>query len=127
MTQRDLFDFGLAEPLASPAPPANRTEASADHEGERLKRIGMDRAAMSKDTLLGYARGLAVDLARENGGLCHADMVAEALAKEGRPPLGDAAGSLWLKHVWEFSGNYHLSERPASHRNRLMVWRLKHQ
>ena len=26
MSQMDLFDHGLAEPLASPAPPANRTE-----------------------------------------------------------------------------------------------------
>lgn len=95
-------------------------------KGEERKRVGMARAAASKESQLGYARGLAMDLARANGGLCHADMVAEALAKEGRAPLGDAAGSLWLKHVWEFSGQYHLSERPASHRNRLMVWRLKH-
>jgi hypothetical protein len=95
-------------------------------EGERRKREGQQRAAMSKDTLLGYARGLAVDLARENGGLCHADMVAEALTKEGKPLLGDAAGSLWLKHVWEFSGTFHFSTRPGQHRNRLMIWRLRH-
>lgn len=121
-----LFDDLHAEPLASPAPPANRTEARADHEGERLKREGMERAAMSKDTLLGYARGLAVDLARENGGLCHADMVAEALAKEGRPPLGNAAGSLFLGHVWEFTGQRVKSQRAHAHANELKVWRLRH-
>lgn len=118
MNQLDLFP--------TPAPPANRTEARADHEGERLKRIGMDRAAMSKDTLLGYARGLAVDLARENGGLCHADMVAEALAKEGRPPLGNAAGSLFLGHVWEFTGQRVKSQRAHAHANELKLWRLRH-
>lgn len=127
VSQLTLFSTSPAEPtVAQAAREAAEMAARNARDGERRKREGQARAAQSKESQLGYARGLAVDIARENGGLCHADLVAEALAKEGRPPLGDAAGSLWLKHVWEFSGKYHLSERPASHRNRLMVWRLKY-
>lgn len=116
-TQKTMFALH-AEPLAAPV-------RKIESEGERLKREGMRIAAMPKESQLGYARELAVEIALAGDGTCHADLVAAALEKEGRPPLGDAAGSLWLKHVWEFSGRYHLSERPASHRNRLMVWRLK--
>jgi hypothetical protein len=119
MNQMDLFSHGLAEPLAAPQPP----EVT---EGERRKREGMARAAMSKETLLGYARELAVDLAKENGGLCHADLVAEALAKEGREPLGNAAGSLFVGHVWEFTGQRVKSQRAHAHANELKVWRLRH-
>lgn len=109
-----LFDDLYREPLAKPSP-----------TGEQLKAEGMRRAAESKESQLGYARYLAVDLARDNGGLCHADMVAAALEAEGRPSLGNAAGSLFSGDQWTWTGEFVKSQRPHAHSNLLRLWRYK--
>jgi hypothetical protein len=119
-TQLTMFD------TSAPAQYDNMPLPDRQPEGERRKREGMRAAAQSKESQLGYARELALDLARENGGLCHADMVAEALAKEGRPDLGNAMWAVFMPHVWEFTGERVKSERPQANRNELKVWRLKH-
>jgi hypothetical protein len=120
--QLELFSPNR-EPLA---PPVSPKLAEAREEGERLRREGMRRAAINGAGLLGYARELAFDLARANGGECHADMVAAALKAEGYQSLGNAAGSLFAPSMWEDTGKIFKSERPESHRNKLVVWRLKH-
>jgi hypothetical protein len=124
MTQQPtLFEIHGQE-RAAPLPPPK--PLADPQEGDKRKREGMQRAASSKPNQLGYARELALDLARSNGGECHADMVAEALAKEGRPSLGNAAGSVFLPSVWEDTGKVFKSERPEAHRNKLVVWRLRY-
>jgi len=122
-TQRTMFDVD-APPQYDHMPLAPAPDRKA--EGERRKREGMAAAAQSKDSQLGYARELAMDLARANDGICDADMVAEALEREGRTGLGNAAGSLFLTHVWEFTGLRVKSKRAHAHANELKVWRLKH-
>jgi hypothetical protein len=122
MGQLDLFETTAPTPYDhNPLPPQPLPE-----EGEARKRAGMSRAAASKESQLGYARELAMDLARANDGICDADMVAEALEREGRPGLGNAAGSLFLTHVWEFTGLRVKSKRAHAHANELKVWRLIH-
>jgi hypothetical protein len=86
----------------------------------------MARAAQSQESALGYARELAMDLAKAGNGECTADMVAEALEKEGRAPLGNAAGSLFLTHVWEWTGERRNSTRPNQHAKERKVWKLRY-
>ena len=124
MTQRTFIDLTAPEQYdGNPLAPV-RGEAS---EGEQRKREGMARAAASKDSQLGYARELAMDLALKNDGICDADMVAAALEAEGRPTLGNAAGSLFLSNVWEWTGLRVKSQRKQANANELKVWRLKFQ
>jgi hypothetical protein len=121
--QTTMFDVEAPTPYDNtPLPPQALPE-----KGEERKREGMARAAASKESQLGYARGLAMDLARANEGICDADMVAAALEAEGRPTLGNAAGSLFLTHVWEWTGLRVKSQRPQANANELKVWRLKFQ
>jgi hypothetical protein len=95
---------------------------------EAAKVAGMHEAAEHKSSLLKYARGLAVQIAR--GRLsreCTADDVAEALVDAGisSRALGNAAGSLFAGEWWEFTGRYERSARVHAHSNLLRVWRLR--
>lgn len=128
MAQLDLFSLHR-EPLAKPAPVPPST-------GEELKREGVQRAAASKDSQLGAARCIAYDIATgvlphadgvlRADRLCNADDVAAVLEAEGRPSLGNAAGSLFAEQVWEFTGARVKSQRAHAHSNELKVWRLKY-
>lgn len=111
MTQPTLFDL-YREPLAPPT-------------GEQLKSDGMRRAAESKQSQLSYARYLAIDLAKANSGLCHADMVAAALEAEGKPGLGNAAGSLFAGDQWKWTGEFVKSQRAIAHSNLLRLWKYQ--
>lgn len=149
MAQLSLFDdapqpAAPPTPTQRPAPPRRRRERTAIE----LKREGMDRATWGKEEQLGYARELAFDIARgivakhdgvrRADGLCHADDVAAAWARENAeraahklepmPWLGNAAGSIFkLAHVWEATNlPPFISRRPEGHGNKLTVWRLRH-
>ncbi len=121
MTKQTLL-FQDREPL-SPQPKA---PARAESEGERLKRIGMARAAKSGADLLAVAREFAFDIQRENGGECDADKVAAAMQAEGYPSLGNAAGSIFVCANWTWTGRFVKSTRSQAHQNLLRVWRWKH-
>jgi hypothetical protein len=127
MNQPTLFDDLYREPLVSPP-------AAALAPGEVLKRQGMERARDAKADAVGYARELAVDIARgvlrkANGeyvadGLCNADDVAAQLEREGKPSLGNAAGVLFQDGNWVFV-EFIKSVRPHAHANLLRQWRRK--
>jgi hypothetical protein len=125
--QLELFSPNR-EPLA---PPVSPKLAAAREEGERLKRQGMERAAWSKERLLGYARECALDIARgvlgkRKDGCVTADDVAAQLEAEKLPGLGNAAGSLFTGGAFEFTGRREKSKRPHAHQNELKVWKLKY-
>lgn len=148
MAQLSLFEDETPPapptPTQRPAPPRRRREATA----VELKHEGMDRATWGKERLLGHARELAHDIAtgvvakhdgtRRADGLCHADDVAAAWARENAeraaakltqtPWLGNAAGSIFkIQHVWEATTlPPFISRRPEGHCNKLTVWRLRH-
>lgn len=125
MTDKLLFDDLYAAETTSQAAARRQAEAEAA-EGEQLRREGMERAAKSGAGLLGVAREIAFDLQRENGGLCNADQVAEVMAREGYPSLGNAAGSIFTSGNWEWTGEFVKSERAQAHQNLLRQWRWKH-
>jgi hypothetical protein len=118
MTQQSLFELHH-EPLSAPVvkPPPS---------GEQLRKEGQAQAAASKESHVGYARELAVDIAMSRQDrCCNMLLVNEALAAEGRPGLGPAAGSVFLSHVWEFTGQRVKDTRAHAHSNEIKVWRLK--
>lgn len=140
MNQLDLFSTTAPAqyddmPLASPAPPAYRTEARADHEGERLKREGMERATWGKERLLGHAREIACDVARgelpgadgitRRVGICTADDVAAQFEREGLEWIGNAAGQLFQDGNWTWTGRMVKSARAHAHQNLLREWKWK--
>jgi hypothetical protein len=116
--QTSLFDL-YAEPLATPIAPVPT--------GESLKRQGMAAARDAKADAVGYARELAYDIARSRADrTCHMALVNEALAAEGKPGLGNAAGSVFATNVWEFTGQRVKDTRAHAHSNEIKVWRLRH-
>lgn len=94
-------------------------------EAERQKNIGRDVAAAAKESLLSYARELAVRIGRRQP-VVTADDVQLALECEGVSvfALGNSAGSLFAGKKWEPVG-WTKSKRVHSHGNRLREWRLK--
>lgn len=138
MTQRSLFGDTTAPAQYdhNPLPPQPLPEkGEADHEGERLKRIGMERATWGKERLLGHAREIAHDVARgelprANGchtlyGVCTADDVAAQFEREGLEWLGNAAGQLFQDGNWTWTGKMVKSSRAHAHQNLLREWKWK--
>lgn len=120
-SQRDLFDWGVAEPLAKPAPKPAPT-------GQQLKDEGIAKAAACRDTLLGIARGYAYDIACSRPDhTCHMQLVNEAMAADGYGGLSNAAGAVFRNNpqVWEATGRTHTDTRPQAHNNKLDIWRLR--
>ncbi len=136
MNQLDLFGDTTAPAQYDDMPLAPvRGEAS---EGERRKRLGMERATWGKERLLGHAREIACDVARgvapkADGrpvadGLCTADDVAAQFEREGMEWLGKAAGHIFFHDEnWVFTGRMVKSERPHANCNLLRVWKRKVQ
>jgi len=126
MTQPTLFDDLYREPLQTPLTREPLSPTGAERTGERLKREGIARAVESKANAVGYARELAYDIARSREDRCCTMIdVNEALAKEGRAGLGNAAGGVFLSSVWEDTGRVVKDTRPQAHSNKLTVWRLR--
>lgn len=148
MNQLSMFETSAPPQYDNmPAPP--RVES----EGERLKRIGMDRATWGKERQLGHAREIGHDIAtgvlpRADGlhsakGICTADDIAAqwdrenyeaqcAAELEGVEPqlvpwLGNAAGQIFQDGNWEWTGNLVKSARPHAHANLLREWKRKVQ
>ena len=94
-------------------------------KAQRAKEIGMTTAADNKKALLEYARGIAVELGRK--GDVSADDVQRVLEARGISvrALGNAAGSLFERKKWEWTGRFVKSQREHSHSNLLRVWRLR--
>jgi hypothetical protein len=98
-------------------------------ESKRRKEQGMTRAANSKPELLAVARECAIWHARFGGGLgtCTADDVARVMEDRGHnySNLGNAAGSIFKKSDWNFTGEYVKSAKASAHARDIKVWRLK--
>ena len=90
--------------------------------GQAAKAEGMGIAALSKSQLLTRARDMARALALKNDGRCNSDMVGREMKAHGLPPLGPAAGSLFVGPEWRFTGERVKSSLVSNHARELKVW-----
>lgn len=90
------------------------------------KQEGMAKAALARPVLLASAQDCARRIARTRGTVT-ADDVAEMLDGMGidYAALGNAAGSVFRKSEFEFTGQIVQSRRPSTHARCIKVWRLK--
>jgi hypothetical protein len=93
-------------------------------EGTRLKERGMALAAMHQGSTLAAARDYLSELARMRGTVT-ADDAADFIEREGLPPLGNAAGSLFKGSEWEPAGDRVLPRRSTNQAHHNRVWRLR--
>jgi hypothetical protein len=98
--------------------------------GETLKQQGMERARLARKELLIAARIIARDLADKAeyfGDGITIDDVMEVLETKrfSSADLGNAAGSVFLKRDFVFTGEWRKSKRTSSHARMIRVWRLR--
>jgi hypothetical protein len=128
--QPPLFPDNEPDPDKKPDKefPFGTEDVFDDKLGEQLKTDGMNLAAENREALLEQAKAAAVEIAisRPNRRCC-ADDVYCFLVNAGVDvsQLGNAAGSLFKKERWEFTGDRVRSKRITNHARWIMVWRLK--
>ncbi len=96
--------------------------------GNVLKSEGMAAAAADKTEILQIARDAADWVANHIGdGICTSDDVAMRMQYLGHKygDLGNAAGSIFAKKKWRFTGDRVKSRRPSAHAREIKVWRLE--
>jgi hypothetical protein len=95
---------------------------------EAAKQEGMELSASSRATLLESVRAALVQIAlRRPSREATADDGQEWLIAQGYKPsdLGNAAGSMFTRTDWTFTGRWTRSSRISSHANDIRIWRLK--
>lgn len=96
--------------------------------GKAAKQAGTELAASTRAELLDQVRCALVDIAmsRPSREACADDGQAWLIA-HGRKPadLGNAAGSLFPKSHWVFTGRWKFSARVSRHANSIRIWKLK--
>lgn len=93
---------------------------------EVAKYVGMRSAAMSHKEILEAARDAVRLIATGRPSrTATADDAQKFLVEAGLPPLGNAAGSLFLTKDWEFTGFWKASERVSNNGRHNRVWRLR--
>ena len=93
-------------------------------KGKAEKEKGMALGRKAKAFLLHQARKYATEIARSRGEVT-ADDVRAAMADEGLPGLGMAAGSIFRGPEWVPTGEMKTSAVVANHAREIKVWRLK--
>lgn len=94
-------------------------------EGRRRKKVGKAMATTSRRADLDYARLVAKQIAMSNPSHeCHIDLVQQVIMNEGIS-LGNAAGSLFKREDWLFTGRFVQSSRASNHATLRRVWKLK--
>jgi hypothetical protein len=101
-------------------PPSFDAKAS-----EEAKEAGIELAVANRKELVDAARVIAVALLKEKEAISMDDVV-QVMPQYGLNPddLGNAAGGIFKCSMFKWTGEYTLSRRIRSHRNRLMTWRL---
>jgi hypothetical protein len=95
---------------------------------EAAKQEGMELSASSRSILLETVRTALVQIAlRRPSREATADDGQEWLIAQGYKPsdLGNAAGSMFTRADWIFTGRWTRSSRVSSHANDIRIWRLK--
>jgi hypothetical protein len=96
--------------------------------GLQAKKEGMNLAAMNKVAILDYARSIAFRIARnrESKEACIDDVTRVFVQNGGTgKELGKAAGSVFQKEHWVFTGRWERSPRRSNHARENKVWRLR--
>ena len=95
--------------------------------GIKAMQSGQDDAASARPTVLGVARAAAIAAAQAGNGTATADDAYRGLIAAGykAQDLGNAAGALFQKSTWEFTGQFKRSARVSNHGRMNRVWRLK--
>lgn len=98
------------------------------NRGLERKADGVALACEKRSDVLAIARRLAVKHARRDpNGECTADDVQDALRPHGysSADLGNAAGAVFPRSRWEFTGRWTRSRRVSNHGHQNRVWRLR--
>jgi hypothetical protein len=116
-----LWDVVESDPLV-PKAPAPSFDAKASEEA---KQAGITLAVENRKELVDAARAIAIALLKERDSISMDDVV-QAMPRYGLDPneLGNSAGGIFKCATFKWTGEYTLSKRVASHRNRLMTWKL---
>lgn len=97
-------------------------------EANRQRDIGMSRAISSdeRSALLAHAQAIAVELCR-TGAVITSDHVAVAMLRQGvnYADLGNAAGSVFNRKMFEWTGDVCQSIRVSTHGRMIKAWRLR--
>lgn len=94
-------------------------------KGLDRKADGVALACENRSHVLAIARRLAVEHARRDpNGECTAD---DALRPHGysSADLGNAAGAVFPRSMWKFTGKWRPSRRVSNHGHQNRVWRLR--
>ena len=95
---------------------------------EEAKQEGRDAASRSRGELLTAVRSAlrGIALSRPSR-TATADDGQDWLIRAGHQPsdLGNAAGAMFDRKSWEFTGQWTKSQRVSSHANDIRIWRLK--
>lgn len=92
--------------------------------GEAAKKRGMDLAAEKQPTKLAIGQQFAIEIAKRQGEVS-ADDVQKKLIELNLGSLGPAAGKLFPKEIFEFTGRLKKSARESNHGRENRIWRLK--
>lgn len=97
--------------------------------GEALKISGMERSAEARKACLEIGRLFCEKAARSRPDrIATADDATRGFKKVGLPVdcLGNAAGSLFKKEIWIYTGDWVKSKRITNHARHIRIWRLAH-
>ena len=97
-------------------------------KGLEQKADGMALAAERRSYVLALARGVALEHARSDPrGECTADDVQVVLRENGysSADLGNAAGAVFPRSIWVFTGKWRSSRRVSNHGHQNRVWQLR--
>jgi hypothetical protein len=97
-------------------------------QSEAARDAGIESAAAARAKVLGFARGVARELAATYG-QTDADAVITSLELQGfdtTAELGNAAGAIFRGAGWTFVG-YKKSVRLSRHANKIGIWKFNPQ
>jgi len=104
------------------------TQVSAVQLAFDLRDDGIARAAEPRQQLVAAIRMRVVKIASMRSTRCatadDVEFVLEALDKK-RSDLGNAAGAIFQRSVWTFTGDWKPSIRASNHGRSIRVWQLK--
>lgn len=75
--------------------------------------------------LVGIARVVAEDIARQRGEVTIEDVLESLREIWGIKSLGNGSGCVFRGRQWQWTGRRQKSSRPHSRGRRIMIWRLK--
>jgi hypothetical protein len=97
--------------------------------GQHLKEEGIIQASWPRKDLVAIAQVIAIDIAEREGEVnidaVHAALIKTPFLNYVPTDLGNAAGAVFPRSLFEFTGRWVKSARPSNHAHQNRVWKLK--